>query len=135
MDPIDKGGFGLARILVIEDDVEVRKVIRRILEKNGHQVIEAANGKDGISKYRQDPTDLIITDIIMPEKEGIETIGELRKDFPNVKIIAVSGGGRIKSGDYLVLAQKIGAMRTLAKPFEWDTFVGTINELLAEPEG
>ena len=83
----------------------------------GFEVVEAANGVEGLSHYRERPTDLVITDIMMPEKEGVQTISELRRDFPGVRIIAISGGGRDVARDYLPVAARLGACRTVAKPF------------------
>ena len=120
----------MARILVIEDDVAVRTVIRKMLVKNGHEVIEAPDGKVGIKHFWESPADLIITDILMPEKEGIVTIMELRRDFPDVSILAISGGGVITSSDYLALAKKIGATHTLSKPFKSKELIGVVEELL-----
>jgi len=125
----------MARILVIEDVEEVRDVIRRTLEAEGYEVVEASDGKEGIKLYREKQADLIITDIIMPDKEGIETIKELRQDFPDMKIIAISGGGRIGPFDYLNLAKQFGASRTLAKPFELKELVKIVRELLESHEG
>ena len=94
----------MARILIIDDDEQVRRYLRKILEAQGHEVVAASDGKLGIELCREEPTDLIITDIFMPEKEGLETIGELRRDYPDVKIIAISGGGRTGNLDFLPLA-------------------------------
>ncbi len=80
--------------------------------------MEAPDGKVALWIYKEKPADLIITDIIMPEKEGIETIMELKREFPDVKIIAISGGGKGDAGQYLDMAKKMGADNTLAKPFE-----------------
>jgi YesN/AraC family two-component response regulator len=101
-----------------------------MLERSGYDVVEASTGKEGIRLYRENPTDLIITDLIMPEKEGIETIHELKRDFPDVNIIAISGGGRIGPEDYLHMAKMLGAQRTLSKPVERETLLKTVNELL-----
>ena len=120
----------MADILVIDDDIEVRIVIRRMLEKKGYDVREASEGGEGIRLYREKPADLIITDILMPGKEGIETIIELRKEFPDIRIIAVSGGGRLGPGDYLELAEKIGVQCTLTKPFTWDELIQAVESLL-----
>ena len=117
----------MARILVIEDEGDVRSLYSRILKHAGHDVIEAPDGKVGIALYRENPADLVITDIIMPEKEGIELIIELRRDFPDVKIIAVSGGGQLMaSATCLRLAKGLGAVRTLAKPFSQQELVDTV---------
>jgi CheY-like chemotaxis protein len=88
----------MARILVIEDETDIRGVYRRLLEQAEHEVIEARDGDLGVKLHRKNPTDLIITDIIMPEKDGIETITEIRRDFPRVKIIAISGEGTAMAG-------------------------------------
>ena len=101
-----------------------------MLERAGYKVMEASDGKEGVKLYRDKPCDLIITDIIMPEKEGIETIRELKRDFPDIKIIAMSGGGRIGAEDYLHMAKMLGVQRTFAKPIEREEFLGAIRELL-----
>ena len=124
----------MARILVIEDDFRVRTVIRKMLEKEKHEVVEAPNGEAGMNLYREKSADLIITDILMPDKEGIETIIELRRDFPKVKIIAISGGGRIGPGDYLSLAKKVGATTTLLKPFSRQELIETVREQLSDQQ-
>ncbi|MDH3357809.1 MAG: response regulator [Desulfobacteraceae bacterium] len=120
----------MPNILIIDDDNQFRTMLRKMVERNGYEVIEASDGKEGIKLYRKNPTDLIITDLIMPEKDGIETIQELRKDFPDVKIIAISGGGRLGPHDYLHLAKMLGAQRTLTKPIELDELLKAIEELL-----
>jgi len=106
----------MARILVVDDEEQVRLLLRIFLEKKGHEVIEAVDGEEGINLYRQTPTDLIITDLIMPKKDGLNMIMELKKEFPKVKIIAISGGGAIEPKRYLALAQGLGAGRILYKP-------------------
>ena len=121
----------MPRILVIEDEVDIRSLYSRILRSAGHDVSEAPDGKVGLELYRENPADLVITDIIMPEKEGIELIMELRRDFPDVKIIAVSGGGQATpSATCLRLAKGLGAVRTLAKPFNQQELVDTVQEVL-----
>ena len=108
----------MARILIIDDDAQVLAMLKQTLEREGYEVVDAPDGKVGIKLYQEDPADLIITDIIMPEKEGIEMIMELKRDFPDVKIIAISGGGRIDPGEYLHMSEKFGVKRTFAKPVE-----------------
>jgi CheY-like chemotaxis protein len=120
----------MANILIIDDDNQFRTMLRKMIERNGYEVIEASDGKEGIKLYRKNPTDLIITDLIMPGKDGIETIQELKKDFPDIKIIAISGGGRLGPQDYLHLAKMLGAQRTLTKPIELPELLKTIKELL-----
>jgi len=120
----------MARILIIDDDVQILDMLRQILKSEGYEVVEAADGREGIRLYREDPADLIITDIIMPEKEGIETIMELKRDFPDVKIIAISGGGRIGPEEYLPMAEMLGAKRTFSKPVERKQLLNAVRKLL-----
>ncbi len=123
----------MARILLIDDDDQFRMLLRKMLEKAGYNDIEEANdGSIGVKLFRQHPFDLVITDIIMPDKEGIETIIELTGDYPQIKIIAMSGGGRVCPQDYLETAKRLGASRTLAKPFNYSELVDTVHELLSE---
>lgn len=107
----------MATILVIDDDDLVRKTIVFALTAAGHEVLEAANGIEGVELFKSRSVDLTICDIIMPEKEGLDTIMTLRRVNPQAKIIAVSGGGRVGNLDFLPHATKLGAMEALAKPF------------------
>lgn len=121
----------MPRVLVIDDDRLGRTVLKSILEKAGHEVVEAVNGKEGAELFQSNPTDLIITDIFMPEQDGIATILKLTREFPDVKIIAVSGGGNIlQSGDYLQHAKDFGAFKTFKKPVDPDELIQAVNELL-----
>jgi CheY-like chemotaxis protein len=122
----------MARILVIDDDEQVLDMLYESLTREGYDVLRASNGEQGLRLYREEPVDLIITDIIMPEKEGIETIIELRQDFPDVKIIAISGGGRIGTKDYLQMAKIFGVQRTFTKPVAREQLLDAISELLKE---
>ena len=122
----------MALILIIDDDDQFRAMLRQMLEYEGYEVVDAPDGKEGIRIYRVKPTDLIITDIVMPKKEGIETIVELRRDFPEVKIIAMSGGGILGPDTYLQMAKGLGAMRTLTKPIKREDFLKAVWELLDE---
>ena len=122
----------MANILVADDEELARFTIREILEAEGHTVVEAKNGVEAIALFNKHPTDLIITDIIMPDKEGIETIIELKRDHPEVKIIAISGGGRTRNLDFLDLAKRYGADVILAKPFSEDELLGALGEVLGQ---
>lgn len=124
----------MARILVIDDEELMRFTLKQTLQKAGHEVVEAVNGNDGIAVFKQSPVDLIITDIIMPQKEGIETIVELRRDYPDVKIIAISGGGRTGTTNYLKLAQRFGARQVLRKPFGRQELLEAVQETLDNAE-
>ena len=118
------------RILVVDDDDQLREMLRKMLEKAGYEVIEAADGKEALNLQEKSPSDLMITDIIMPEKEGIDTIMDFRMNYPQVRIIAMSGGGRIGPTEYLDMAEKLGADKTFAKPFSSKAMLATIRELL-----
>jgi len=122
----------MARILIIDDDNHLRKMLKIMLENEGYNVEDAENGYIGMKIIRKSHFDLVITDIIMPDKEGIETIMEIKKDFPTIKIIAMSGGGKISTDSYLVMAGHLGASKTLEKPFQQAELVDAVRELLKE---
>lgn len=108
----------MASILVIDDDVQLQEFIQIVLEEAGHEVRCAGDGVAGLKAQRQRPADLVICDLYMPEKEGLETIRELHRDFPQVKVIAISGGNpRDGRMDFLPLAKQFGAAAALHKPF------------------
>lgn len=107
----------MAKILVIDDEELVRLTLRQMLESGGYEVVEARNGREGVETHRTTEIDLVLTDIIMPEQEGIETIIQLRRSDPNLRIIAISGGGRMKNMDFLKIAANVGADTVLTKPF------------------
>ena len=121
----------MTRILVIDDETPVRDVIRQTLERAGYDVVDAADGREGLVRFRERPADLVITDILMPEQEGIETIRILHKEFPQTKILAISGGGRRGKLDVLPTAQTFGAHRTLAKPFERKDLLDAVSALVS----
>ena len=118
------------RILIIDDDDLVRATLSRILIAESYVVIEAMDGNEGIKKYQDGEIDLVITDILMPEKEGIETIKELRNSGGKAKIIAISGGDRSGSKMYLRMAEKLGADGILAKPIRRQELLAKIEEVL-----
>ena len=122
----------MARIILIEDCNSLRGVFKKILEYEGHEVLDAQDGKGGERLYREGYADLVITDIVMPNKDGIETIIELRRDFPGIKILAISGGGRIGSEQYLKMAKSLGAHDILGKPFKQKDLVASVRKLLKQ---
>jgi len=122
----------MALILVIDDEEGMRALLRGLLEKEGHKVLEAPDGMAGIRLYQENRPDLVITDIFMPEKEGTQTILELRKNNPNVKIIAISGGELAARIDVLGTAKIFGALRVLTKPFRLEDMRQAVKELLAQ---
>ena len=117
------------KILLIEDLRTERTIIKRWLEQEGYDVIEASDGNEGILLYKTHEPDLVITDLVMPDKEGIETIIELQKDYPSVKIFAISGAGLKSAGDYLPLAEKIGALRSFIKPIDKFELMDAVQEV------
>ncbi len=120
----------MAKILLIEDEHLVASTLEIVLLKAGHTVVLAANGAAGLTKFDQERPDLIITDIIMPEKEGIETIREIREKNTQVPIVAYSGGGRTKNYDFLRMAHKLGATEVLRKPFANEELLATVSRCL-----
>jgi len=123
----------MARIVIIEDDDTLRPALLQTVRKLGHEAWAEPDGKAGLARVRAWPPDLVITDMVMPEKEGVETIRELRRDFPAIRIIAISGGGRHHNADYLLFAKKFGATATLAKPFSRDELRQVLETVLAPP--
>ena len=123
----------MATILLVEDDDGVRSILHKTLVAAGYEVEDAANGDFALAAYRRQPRDLVITDLVMPEKDGLETITALRRLNPAVKIIAISGGGRtLGLGQlYLETARAIGAGRILAKPFTSAALLTAVSEVLA----
>lgn len=118
-------------VLIIEDDEFVQQMLKQTFERAGYEVATASNGNIGLKLYQCKPFDVVITDLIMPEMEGIETISHLRKDNPEVKVIAISGGGRNNPQSYLFIAEKLGAARTFTKPVDRKELLKAVEELIA----
>ena len=121
----------MARILVIDDDALLRRVIRVALEAAGYEVIEAGDGTAALRVYREQGADLLLVDLFIPEPDGLEVIRTVRAEAPGAKIIAMSGGGSLKL-DLLAAAAAFGASRTLWKPFVPDVLLAAVRELLGE---
>lgn len=121
----------MTRILIVDDDTLVRDALVLLLERDGHEVLEAVNGVEAIAIFRERLPDLVITDIIMPDMEGFETIREMRRIAAGLKIIAISGGAPIGSQDILELASRLGADEIFAKPIDRDEFLSSVSRLLA----
>jgi DNA-binding response OmpR family regulator len=119
-------------VLVIDDEQLIRLQVRTALEQEGFVVHEAGNGNEGLTRIALAIPDVVITDILMPDKEGIETILELRRRYPTIRIIAISGGGRTGNKDFLRTAKHLGADRTLAKPFGLTELLKLVREVLAD---
>ena len=122
----------MARILVVDDEPEVLLLLTDILESAGYEVVSATNGAEGLKEYQQGEIDLIVTDIIMPDKEGLESIMDYKQLNPDVKIIAISGGARIGPHTYLKMAEKFGARKVFSKPFRNKELLDAVEELLSE---
>lgn len=121
----------MARILVVDDEELARFTMRTILESAGHEIDEAGDGEVGVSMIKKHRYEVVLLDIVMPKQEGLGTIIELKKDYPDQKIIAVSGGGRTKNQNYLRMASSLGVDETLAKPFTEAQLLAAVNQCLA----
>ena len=118
------------RILVVDDDDAVRSVISRMLRSYGHTVVEATDGRLGLRMLDEAPVDLVVTDVVMPDLEGLELVRRIRKRENAPRIIAISGGGRASAGDYLELARKLGADATLTKPVSLEDLRSRISDVM-----
>ena len=119
------------RILVAEDDALMRQMLRATLEQAGYVVEVAVNGREAVAHQQRAAFHILLTDLVMPEQEGLETIMEFRRNHPAVKIIAMSGGGRGNAEDYLSVAAKLGARQVLAKPFSTEVLLRAIADQLS----
>ncbi len=119
-------------VLVVDDQEQVRQLIRETLEQAGYEVEEARDGKEGLDRYRVRPRDLVIMDILMPDQDGLETIITLRQEFPDIRIIAMTGGSDMGViPNFLDVAKMLGARRTLQKPFELKVLLNAVAAELA----
>jgi CheY-like chemotaxis protein len=118
------------RICLIEDDKPLRNVLARFLKLAGYEVVEAEHGRQALQTMELTPADLVITDMIMPEMDGVETIVALRREYPKVKIIAMSGGGLRTADQYLQLAQMLGAQKVFSKPIFPQELLDAIGSLI-----
>jgi len=125
----------MAKILVLDDEAPILLMLKKMLERAGHEVEIALNGSDGMELFKKNKPDLLITDIIMPHKDGLEVVLELRKKYPELKIIAISGGGRISPDGYLPGAKLLGANMVFQKPLNQKEFVNAVAQLLGENKG
>ena len=115
-------------ILVVDDEDQIRHLIRETLEQAGYQVTEARDGKEALQQRRLAQADLIIMDILMPDQDGLETTSRLRREFPDAKVIAITGGSEmVGTLNFLGVAKMLGAHHTLQKPFEMKTLLDTVH--------
>ncbi len=120
----------MAGILVVEDDDDLRIMLKESLERRKHKITEASNGREALNKFKPSITDLVITDLLMPEQDGIGLILELRKIKPGIKVVAISGGGKIGPSNYLDMAKALGADAVFPKPFNLMQFIEEIEKLI-----
>jgi CheY-like chemotaxis protein len=120
----------MPRVLIIEDEVELREMIKTSLIRRKYTVMEAVNGKDALAHFKPSMTDLVVTDLIMPEEDGLKVIMKLKEIKPSLKIIAISGGGKAGPGGYLNLAKALGAHAVFSKPFSINDLISKIEDLL-----
>jgi len=123
----------MARILIIDDDDQIREMLKLFLEYAGYDVLDAANGKVGMELFYANPPEVVITDILMPEQEGLETIMALHKASPDLNIIAMSGGGHLPPDQYLAFARKLGARHTFFKPVNCSILLDAVRECINSP--
>ena len=116
----------MARILLIDDDPQTLSSVKNVLQDDGFEVVTAANGREGLQQYRLQPAELVITDILMPEMDGLEVIERLTRQYPHVKIMVMSGGKGDR--DFLQAAELLGASRVLAKPFGPEALLSAVHE-------
>lgn len=121
----------MKRILVVDDETQIRTMLALMLEQEGYTVDTAENGEEGLSLVGRHAFDLVITDMIMPVKDGLKFIMELVRDYPDLKVLAISGGGAIKAERYLTMAGYLGDIATLEKPFKRDVLLEMVRKLIA----
>ena len=123
----------MTRILLVDDDDLSRSTIHQMLERAGHDVRSTGSGREALIMYRADPAELVVTDLIMPDTDGLELIQELRKHHSAVRILAISGGGRVNANEYLTVARRFGASGVLAKPFSNQELREAVTAALGTP--
>ncbi len=121
-------------ILLVEDDMELRAMLKAALIRKDFTVVEAGNGKEALVKFKPGVTDLVVTDLIMPDEDGLKVIMEIREKKPGIKVIAISGGGKAGPGSYLNLASALGADKVFYKPFAVADLIREIENLLSGAE-
>jgi CheY-like chemotaxis protein len=120
----------MAGILIVEDDKDLREMLKTSLLQRKFTVIEASNGKDALLRFKPSVTDLVITDLIMPDEDGLKVIIKIKEIKPSIKVIAISGGGKAGPGNYLNLAKALGADEIYSKPFSINDLLNKIEDLL-----
>jgi len=121
----------MAGVMIVEDDADLREMLRDALEKRKFTVITAANGREAVARFRPSIIDLVVTDLLMPEEDGLMVIMKIREMKPSVKMIAISGGGKVGPGSYLLMASTLGADHVFSKPFLPSELVQKVREILS----
>ncbi len=124
----------IKNILLVDDEESIRTMLCAVLDNPEYTFAEASNGTEALGIMEGQSFDLIITDVIMPDCDGIELVMTIRKKLPDIKVIVMSGGGRVRADHYLNLAEKLGAARVFEKPFNTAELCETVSTLLAEPD-
>ena len=119
----------MPRILVIDDDSQVREMLEEMLNRVSYEVVAAENGRKGLDSLKDQPVDLAIVDMLMPDMDGLETIRRVRSEHPNIPIIALSGGGSFDRFDLLEKAKSLGAVASLRKPVDWEELTTVVGRL------
>lgn len=122
----------MERILIVDDDQQFRSAMRKVLEKEGYAVVEAESGSSGLDAYRREPADMVLTDVYMPDTDGIEAMIRLHHEFPDARIVVTSGGGYWEKDKVLQAAARLGAQRTLPKPVERGELLEVVRSVLGE---
>jgi CheY-like chemotaxis protein len=132
-------GKDMSHVLIIDDSEEIRSSVRAMMESMGFDVSEATDGQDGVDRFRQERFDLVISDVVMPRKDGLQAIREIREMSPDIPIVAMSGGTHVSAGGCdqitgytLSIAEELGATRTIGKPFSRENLRAVIRESVAE---
>jgi DNA-binding response OmpR family regulator len=120
----------MARILIVDDEESIRYTLTKTLKSQGHEIYQASDGDTALKVLSEQEIELVVTDILMPNREGLETIREIRMNWPEIKIVAMSGGGRIRNTEFLKVAQKFGADVILKKPFSMSEFKFEVSKIL-----
>lgn len=123
----------LKKILIVDDEEQIRLMLKQTLEVEGYEVHTVENGQEGMDLVKTHDFDLVITDMIMPVKDGLKFIMELVRDYPTINILAISGGGAIKADRYLTMAGYLGDIATLEKPFKREALLDIVQERIGKP--
>jgi len=121
----------MARILIVDDDTAVRRALRKVLERDGHTLVEAENGRVGLQLMREKPADLVLADLFMPVMDGLEFISKLQQSYPDTRVLAISGSTYERRPRFLEIAGRMGNVRTLTKPVDAEELTAVVREMLA----